>query len=512
LTWVDAMSYRARDLVRRTSTSGVSGTAGTSRVEGVLGVLAVVSALTTLVFVAHAFVKSPQNPVAAEIGFEALRVARKLPLYVDPWKGAWEDGAPPARYYVLYTPMFPWIIGKLTQLVGTVSLDGVRTVGRAVAVAGWLVVHAAPVMGAPKATRRVTAIAAMLCAGIYFVSRHAASMSPDTLATALVCLGVLRAVRKDGIDPIAAVLIIGAPFIKPSCLGGVAGTALAHLALRRPGWIRSTLTGGVAAVVLAIGCFLASDGAWLSNISRSTGQPLTLVRWIQEFGSRVMVLGLPHLFVAWLAWRRKVTWLVVAPLLGSIAWTTFIMAKHGSGSHYWLEPTGLALIAISRMPKAPDMEPGWIARALPWGALVFGALVAIVSWPQYVQEPARYRHHDERVRLIDQHCTRKPGQFVVSSDLELELALNGHFSVPAWQSGFLARSSRFPTEAWREDLVRPEVRWVAIASDPREPPGTTNDEKVELSPFYDVLKDVVLENYVFDEVVGGYFVFRRKAG
>ena len=68
-----------------------------TRVEAALGLLAAVSALATLVFVAHAFVKSPQNPVAAEIGFEALRVARRLPLYVDPWQGAWEDGAPPAR-------------------------------------------------------------------------------------------------------------------------------------------------------------------------------------------------------------------------------------------------------------------------------------------------------------------------------------------------------------------------------------------------------------------------------
>jgi len=133
-----------------------------------------------------------------------------------------------------------------------------------------------------------------------------------------------------------------------------------------------------------------------------------------------------------------------------------------------------------------------------------------VSWPEYLREPGRYRHHDEVVRLIDRHCVRAPGSFVVSSDLELELSLNGRFSVPAWQSGFLARSGRFPVDAWRADLVRPEVRWLALAIDPRAPPGTSNDEQVELSPFYDVLKDVVLDHYAFDAVVGGVFVFKRR--
>jgi hypothetical protein len=271
--------------------------------------------------------------------------------------------------------------------------------------------------------------------------------------------------------------------------------------------------GAVAALLLALCCHLASDGAWLSNISRSTGQPLTLTRWLQEFGSRVMVLGVPHVVVAWLAWRRRVNWLVVGPLLGSIAWTTFIMAKHGSGSHYWLEPTGLALIALSRMPvrgEALVKEPVWLARGLPWASVVFGVLVLIVSWPRYVHEPARYRLHDEVAAAVDRHCVRKPGEFVVSSDLELELSLNGRISVPAWQTGFLARNGRFPADAWRADLVRPEVRWIALAIDPRQPPGTSNDEKVELSPFYDVLKDVVLDNYAFDEIVAGMFVFRRK--
>jgi hypothetical protein len=483
------------------------------RLEQGLFAIALLSAIATLIFVGHAFFFSPQNPVAAEIGYEALRVARRLPLYVDPWKGAWEDGAPPARFYVLYTPIFPVIVGKLSGP----TMDSVRFVGRTIAVISWAIIHILPVVFVPapapdKERRRIVAIAAMLSGGIYFISRHAASMSPDTLATMLVCLGVLRAVKKDRVDAIAAILIVAAPFIKPSCLGGIAGAGLIHLAQRRPGWIRSSIVAAITAAFFLIASHIASDGAWLSNISRSTGQPLTLTRWFQEFGSRSMVLGIPHLVLAWIAWRRKTTWLIVGPLLGSIAWTTFIMAKHGSGSHYWLEPTGLGLICIGVMPAAPKTEPSWIAqRLIPLGSALFALLVVILSWPQYLKEPGRYKHIESITQQVDAHCVRKPGEFVVSGDLMMELALNhGRISVPAWQSGFLARSGKFPADAWREDLARPEVRWVVVGFDPRKPPGDSNDEKVELSPFYDILKDTLMTNFDFDQIVAGQYVFKRK--
>lgn len=496
------------------STNGTASTKRTAALHVVIGVLALVSGIATLVYVLYGFVKSPQNPVAAEIGFEALRVARKLPLYVDPWKGAWEDGAPPSRYYVLYTPVFPWLVGKLAAIFTSPTLDGVKLAGRTVAFFGWLVVQALPVVHAPKDRRRETAIAAMLGGGIFFISRHAASMSPDTLATAFVIAGVVRAVKKDKIDPIAMMLLVTAPLIKPSCLGGIAGAGLVHLALRRRGWVQSILAGLVMAALLVLFAHVTSEGAWLANISRSTGQPLTLTRFVQEYGSRVMVLGIPHMFIAWLAYKRKVTWFVVGPLVGSIAWTTFIQAKHGSGSHYWLETTGLAVIAISQMPATRgEREPAWVAPFVPWGALVVAVLIAILSWPPYLEEPGHWRRHDEIASAVDKHCVRDraKGDFVVSSDLELELELNGRFSVPAWQSAFLARSGRFPKDAWREDIARPEVKWLALAIDPRQPPGPSNDEQIELNPFYDVLKDVVFTNFDFDREVEGMFVFRRKS-
>lgn len=468
--------------------------------ESVLRVVALLVALVALAFVAHAFFRAPPTPVASEIGYEAYRVARHLPLYVDPWKGAWEDGAPPARFFVLYTPLFPWFVGKLASP----SLAAVRVVGRTIALLSWLAVLGVPVLVARPGRRRHAAYAAMLGAGIYFVARHAASMSPDTLAAALVCIGVLRAAKKDGVDPLAAMLLVAAPLVKPSCLGGVGGIALVHFALRRPGWVRSTAAGLFVALLLVGASHVASDGAWLSNISRSTGQPLTLTRWGKEFGARAMLLGVPHLVVLLLAYRRRLSWFVVGALAGSIGWTTFIMAKHGSGAHYWLEPTGLAVVAVSVWPAEPARRP------LAWVGAAFGVLVAIVSWPKFLALPQRYAAYAETQARVRDHCVHAPGEFVASTDVEMELYLNGRISVPAWQSAFLARSGKFPADAWREDLARPEVRWLVLLHDPRRPPGRSNDEQVELSPVYDILKDVILDRFEFDRELGGYAIFRRK--
>ena len=111
-----------------------------AKIDRVLFAFAALSAFVTAAFVAHAFWYSPQNPVASEMAFEALRVARKLPLYVDPWKGAWEDGAPPSRYYVLYTPIFPFLVGKIAALWRP-TLEGVQMTGRIIAVVSWLAFH-----------------------------------------------------------------------------------------------------------------------------------------------------------------------------------------------------------------------------------------------------------------------------------------------------------------------------------------------------------------------------------
>jgi hypothetical protein len=124
-----------------------------------------------------------------------------------------------------------------------------------------------------------------------------------------------------------------AAFAKPGCIGIAIGCAFVHLSRRPVGWIR-TLAVAIATCALLV---LACDG-----------QPLSLSRWIDEQGSRVFVLGAPHLAIAIIAWSRGATRAMILPLLASVAWASLAMAKHGSARD-WLEPTGAAIVAIGNM-------------------------------------------------------------------------------------------------------------------------------------------------------------------
>src|SRR5579884_3638140 len=47
-------------------------------------------------------------PGETEVLFEASRIRAGLPLYVDPVVGAFDYGAVPARYFVVYPPLWSW--------------------------------------------------------------------------------------------------------------------------------------------------------------------------------------------------------------------------------------------------------------------------------------------------------------------------------------------------------------------------------------------------------------------
>jgi len=469
--------------------------------RALLGV-ALLLACAAVAFVACAFVRRPDNPVEAELLFEAQRVALGRPLYVDPSLGAWEDGGPPSRFYVLYTPLWPWLVGHLAGP----SITSLRHVGRGIATLAWLVVFVAPVIGAAQKQRAATAVTALLGMGVYFLARNAPAATPDTLAVAVSCVGLVRIARRGKVDTLSLALVAMAPLVKPSCLGVLAGVAVAHIAGRERDRYRVLL--GAAALVSLVGLsFTAiSSGGWLTHIVRSTGQPLTWTRFVQELGSRALVLGLPHVVVAVIAVRRRAPLLVTAPLLASIAWASFAMAKHGSGTQYWIEPTMAATVAIAFMPSIVGAR--WRV-----GALLVGLLVGITSVPAYANEIAAWRTHGEELASIDRHCGRDPGrgEVVVSSDVTLELALDGRILVPDWQSAFLARRGTFPVDAWRSDLGDPRARWLVLPFDPASPASVedTNDTRMEVSAFRDLLRPAIERNFVRDARVGRFVIFRR---
>jgi hypothetical protein len=457
-------------------------------------------AVLAIAFVGFALARRPDNPVEAELVFEALRVARGQALYVDPSIGAWEDGGPPSRFYVLYTPVWPWL---LAQLAGP-NIEAIRGVGRAIATAAWLAIFVVPIAVAPRERRRTVAIASLLGLALYFLARNAPSATPDTLAVALACVGLVRVAKRGHVDPLSAALFAVAPLVKPSCLGVLAGVAIAHVAAREPGRFRSVVTGAGAALAVAFFCHVVSDGTWLTHIVRSTGQPLTMTRFVEQLGSRVVVLGVPHVVVAILAIRRRAALVVIAPLVASLAWSSFSMAKHGSGTQYWIEPTMAAIVAIAFMParRAP--------RPLRGAAVVLAFLVAVISVPAYAREVEAWRVDRAELALVDAYCAREKGDVVISSEAALELALDGRLLVPDWQSSFLARRGTFPAAAWRNDLRDPHARWLVLGFDPTAPTEDTNDARVEVSAFRDILRPVVDEAFVRDARIGRYVVFRRR--
>lgn len=480
--------------------------AKTDRARALTWGFAVLAAIGTIAFIAFSVARRNITAVEGELAFEALRVAHGFSLYVDPSMGAWEYGSPPSRYYVLYSPIWPGIVGHLAGP----TLASVERIGRLVGVFSYAFIHVCPVVAAPRERRWTTALAALVAFSVYFLARNAPSACPDLLASALACFGLVRAARRGHFDPLSAAFLLAAPFVKPSCIGVLCGASIAHLLVRGPRFVRTTL----AAVAIALGlvgvCMAGSSGEWLVHLVRSTGQPLFFRRFVDEFGSRALFLGLPHLVVAWMCVRRRASAIVTAPLIASVAWSAFSMAKAGSGSHYWIEPTMAALVAIAFMPAARSEAPNeWSVVAWRWAHPAFALIVLASCTVSYIDEIDRYRERREELSALELRCPKGPGEVVASTDIGIELAMNGRPLVPEWQSSYLARTGAFPVSAWRDDLREHNVRWVVLGFDPRHPAGYASDGY--LSAYRNELREVLDQRFVFDGQMGDdMFIYRRR--
>jgi hypothetical protein len=183
------------------------------------------------------------------------------------------------------------------------------------------------------------------------------------------------------------------------------------------------------------------------------------------------------------------------------------MAKHGSGTHYWLEPSVAALAVLGTMPAAPDARE---VRRLAWSGAVFVVVAAAVSVPGFVDAVVKDAERRAEVAAIREHCPLAPGQVLVSSDTSLEMEIEGRVLVPSWQNSYLVRAGKFPLEAWRQDLARPEVRWFVHRPDYLDPPPARIEGITEMSVYRRELHDVIEDNFVLDARVAGFVVFRRR--
>jgi hypothetical protein len=468
--------------------------------------IALACAACGLAYVVYALVQRPYGAVEAELVFQASRIQRGFPLYIDPAVGAWEYGPPPSRYYVLYTPLWPWLLAHISPH----TLEGIRTVGRALNGLLLLLTLFMLVRASKPENRLAVATGAALALGFEMIVREATLADADMPAVFLSTLAMTRMNARGGLDSVSAGLFAATPLVKPSMLGAGLGAVVAHVYVHRRSGARRLLVPLASGVLVAGALVLMfhrwSGGAWLSHIVRATGQPLSLDRWVREFGARVMFLGAPHAAVCALAARRGSSPFAVIPLATSTAWATFSMAKHGSGAHYWLEPTTAALVALGAMPAARAAT----SAALGWVALGLTTVAGAEGVVAFARAPADYASSRAHVERVLASCPREPGEVLVAGSAGLELVANGRVIVPAWQNAYLIRTGQFPLQAWREDLALPQVRCFVHARDFLDPPPERIEGMTEVSPYRKELRDVIEENFVLQDEFDGLLVFRRR--
>ena len=443
------------------------------------------------------------GPVEAEMVFEALRVRRGFPLYFDPSVGAGEYGAPPTRYFVLYTPIWPHVLAWL----GSASLFGLRLGGRLVSSASWAGFFAWLYRSTPQLRRAHTLIACALACGGYFLAREASLAGPDTIACVIVGVGFVRAARRGEMDALSAVLLATGPFIKPSAIGCAVGVCIGHVIVKRWAAWRSLAVMAAVGTAWVVVCVVLSHGMWPLHMFRATGQTISLDRLVSELGARGLFLGLPHLVVIGFAFRGNANIVLRSTLLVTLGYSTFLLAKHGSGSHYFIEPSIACVTAVSMV----DCVPGPWQRLARWtGAAVLTCITAAATFVGFTNERDASVSRDALIPALREACPLAPGDVAVASDLTLELDLNGRIVVPLWQTSYLVRRGVFSAEMWANDLRDPHVRCVIIGPEFLDPVPADISGIVEVSAFCKELRPEIDRDFVLDRNVMGWLVMKRR--
>lgn len=461
--------------------------------------LAFVTLVVGMVYVAWvSFSPREGSAVEDEIIVEAFRVRHGLELYVDPHQGTTDSGSPPSRYFVLYTPTFSMLLGHLPAG----SLEGIRFEGRLVSLISW----GLALLLVTRVGRGAT-LAGLLSAGSVFLLRNVGA-SPDCFAMLFVALGLTRFLKRGVWDPWVSLSLVAAPFVKPSAVGVVLGMHLAHLLVVRKRALVGFAMSAAWTAAFLVGCHVASDGQWFVHLRNSTFQTLSWDRFVEEFGARALVLGVPHLVVLLLGVLSRANPYGIGALGVSLLWSTFSMAKHGSGSHYFLEPTLAAVALLTTLD--PSRLPGRVRTWGTVGAFALCVVSAAISLPAYVRGLRARGTLAALYDAVSKACARGPEEVVLSSWIGVEVDLNGRFLVPVWQTSYLARAGRFPLSHWERDLRHKNVAWlVTERGDEGTPPEVRG--KVEVHAFRRELRSVVEECFVPAGEVGPLLLRKKRA-
>ncbi len=442
----------------------------------------------------------PPVGIEGEILFEASRIREGRPLYIDPIAGTREYGEPPTRYYVLYPPLWSWLVSLLPE---SAALLGSRIIATLL----WLGLICAIVTSARQSSRWVTGLGGLFIAGTYVLILYGSSGRPDSAALCLAGMGLLLSVKAGRSGLLAGVLFALAAWLKPHIIGLGAGAFLATLFIDRRAAGLTVL--GALAVSAPIAFILqkASGGVWISHLVMSTAQPLVLSIWLDNLYSRLPFFAAFIGFAAWCGFHERSSInirVALSALAASVFCTLLLLAKTGSASNYWMEPCVAALIVLSQSAASrlsPIVATVATLQALWVGiATVRSSLDDIENTPKQSAILAKAR----------QICGIGQQDVVLADEPGFEFSLNNRVIATPYQFTHLVRSGMFPVEIWQNDLIRPDVRCLVVHTDILERPLSAVDIQTDLFP--PRIREVLSQRFVRAAQDGGMHVYRLRNG
>lgn len=450
---------------------------------------------------AYAFVTLSMRPldgVEGEILFEAARIREGRALYIDPLIGTGEYGQPPTRYYVLYLPIWSWLVSWLPA--GSAPLAG-----RLIATCLWLGLLGGIAATARKSSRNVAWLAVAFIAGIYVLMLYGSAARPDSIAVCAAGAALILSVKNGRSGFVAGCLFALAAWLKSNVIGLAAGAFLATLLAdrRAAGW---TLLGALTvSIPIAMTLERISHGAWVTHLLASTVQPFSLSILLDRLDNRLQFFTALICFAAWCGFRSRdlpEARLGLAALATSTTWTLVLLSKTGSASNYWMEPCVAAAVLIARTGP-PRLGP--LATMLAVVQALWVGVATVRSSVEGIHDAYARAALLARARMV---CGIGPNDVVLADEPGLELQLNNRVISTPYQFSYLARSGAFPITIWRQDVERPEIRCLVMRIDLLERPPSTSDTEVDAFPL--AVREVLVRRFVLADQDAGWRIYRLR--
>lgn len=438
------------------------------------------SVLATLGWAFATLFARPLDGVEGDVLFEADRLKAGLRLYTNPVEVAFDYGPVPARYLVLYPPLWSALLSvtgasaTVARVISTLSWFGLL---------GWIVYRAEQ--------RRQAMWVAAFVAGVATLALFGASGRPDSFAVLASGLAVERATRHRRIDVLCGLLFAIAAFVKPNVVGAAPGLFLFAVIGKRP-FVKGLLGLASGAAAIAGVLTLLAGKAWVTHLLLSTAQPPSAHQLFDQLLSRGPFFALP--FLAAIVLGRKEP-LAFGALLSSVAWCVMSLAKIGSASNYLMEPCICLVIVFARVraPRRSTLVAAVILAQVLW--------VDVASLRSAAERTGEAFVRQEVLRRIRAGCTG----IVVADEPGIERMLNGRIVQTPFQTTHLGPD--FPVDLWMGDLARPEIGCLVMQDDLLERPMEVIDG--DHDRFAPVMRRFFRRHFVLVKADAGLYWYNR---